>query len=60
MVKFITTLTEYTALIEESKEKLVVFDFTASWWVISWRENDKSGENIREKEGRDAPRQEFS
>ena len=31
MVKFLETLEEFHSAVEESKEKLVVFDFTASW-----------------------------
>jgi thioredoxin 1 len=31
MVKFIANMSEYNALLETSKSKLVVIDFTASW-----------------------------
>ena len=35
MVKYIESKEEWDALMEESKSKLVVVDFTASWWVQS-------------------------
>ena len=34
MVKYVESDGEWMELMEQSKEKLVVVDFTASWWVV--------------------------
>ena len=34
MVKMIESMDEFNSMLELSKEKLVVVDFTASWYVV--------------------------
>ena len=33
-MKYLTSMDEYNTILETSKSKLVVIDFTASWYVL--------------------------
>ena len=39
-MKMIPSMTEWGYLMETSKEKLVVVDFTASWYVMALKTNN--------------------
>lgn len=44
MVRYIANVEEWDALMEVSKTKLVVADFTATWYVLVLHNLDEGGE----------------